>query len=130
MIPGLETAPPRVYNAAMNTPPAFDLDDLNARTAPDACTSMTEVRDGVDRLDRALVALIAERSRYMEAAARIKPSRDVVRDSDRVEDVVAKVKAAAAPAGLPAEIAEPVWRELIERSIQYEFAVWDARREG
>ncbi|MEQ8406452.1 MAG: chorismate mutase [Oceanicaulis sp.] len=114
----------------MNTPPAFDLDDLNARTAPDACTSMTEVRDGVDRLDRALVALIAERSRYMEAAARIKPSRDVVRDSDRVEDVVAKVKAAAAPAGLPAEIAEPVWRELIERSIQYEFAVWDARREG
>lgn len=114
----------------MTTPPAFDLDDLNARTDPSDCTSMAEVRDGVDRLDRALVALIAERSRYMEAAARIKPSRDVVRDTDRVEDVVAKVKAAAGPAGLPVEIAEPVWRELVERSIQYEFTVWDARREG
>lgn len=109
-------------------PPAFDLDDLVARTAPDACTSMAEVRDGVDRLDRALVALIAERSRYMEAAARIKPHRGVVRDEERVEDVVSKVKAAATAAGLPVEIAEPVWRELVERSIRYEFKVWDETR--
>lgn len=114
----------------MKTPPALDLDDLAKRTDPDACTEMAAVRDGVDRLDRALVALIAERSRYMEAAARIKPSRDVVRDTDRVEDVVAKVKAACGDAGLPVEIAEPVWRELIERSIQYEFNVWDETREG
>ena len=65
---------------------------------------MTEVRDGVDRLDRALVALIAERSRYMQAAARIKPNRDAVRDEDRIEDVVTKVLEAARAAGLPAEI--------------------------
>lgn len=110
------------------TPLRFDLDDLNARTAPADCQSMAEVRDGVDRLDRALVALIAERSRYMQAAARIKPSRDVVRDEDRIEDVVRKVLAAAGPAGLPVDIAEPVWRELVERSIAYEFKVWDETR--
>ncbi len=56
------------------TPPHFDLDDLNARTAPEACETMIEVRDGVDRMDRALVALIAERSRYMQAAARSNPA--------------------------------------------------------
>ncbi|MGJ3233254.1 MAG: chorismate mutase [Oceanicaulis sp.] len=112
----------------MTTPPAFDLDDLSHRTAPADCASMDQVRDGVDRLDRALVALIAERSRYMEAAARIKPSRDVVRDEDRIEDVIAKVKAAADAAGLPVEIAEPVWRELVEQSIRYEFTVWDETR--
>ena len=111
-----------------DTPPHFDLDDLNARKAPDACESMIEVRDGVDRMDRALVALIAERSRYMQAAARIKPSRDVVRDEDRIEDVVSKVLKAADAAGLPAEIAEPVWRELVEQSIAYEFRVWDKTR--
>lgn len=89
---------------------------------------MAEVRDGVDRLDRALVALIKERARYMEAAARIKPSRGVVRDAERIEDVVSKVLARAREAGLSEEIAEPVWRELIERSIAYEFKVWDETR--
>ena len=89
---------------------------------------MAEVRDGVDRLDRALVALIKERAGYMEAAARIKPSRDVVRDEARIEDVVSKVKAAAADVGLSEAIAEPVWRELVERSIAYEFTVWDETR--
>jgi isochorismate pyruvate lyase len=109
-------------------PAHLDLDDLTARTAPQACKSMAEVRDGVDRLDRALVALIKERAGYMEAAARIKPSRDVVRDEARIEDVVTKVKAAAAQAGLTDAIAEPVWRELVERSIAYEFTVWDKTR--
>lgn len=98
-------------------------------TAPAECESMAEVRAGVDALDRQLVALIAERSRYMEAAARIKPSRDKVRDEWRIEDVVSKVKAEAAQQGLPVEIAEPVWRELIERSISYEFTVWDKTRD-
>lgn len=107
----------------------FDADDLNRRTPPQDCASMADVRDGVDRLDRALIGLIAERTRYMDAAARIKPSRDVVRDEDRIEDVIAKVKAAARKAGVPETLAEPVWRELVERSIQHELQVWDATRE-
>ena len=96
--------------------------------APEDCQTMAEVRDGVDTLDRQLVALIAERARYMEAAARIKPGRDTVRDDWRVNDVLTKVKAEAEQAGLPVSIAEPVWRELVERSIQYEFEVWDRTR--
>ena len=96
--------------------------------APEDCQTMAEVRDGVDTLDRQLVALIAERARYMEAAARIKPGRDTVRDDWRVNDVLTKVKAEAEKTGLPVSIAEPVWRELVERSIQYEFEVWDRTR--
>ena len=117
-----------IYPAMSDLPANLDLDDLNARTAPEACDSMAEVRDGVDRLDRALVALIKERAGYMEAAARIKPSRDVVRDEARIEDVVSKVVAEAGKVGLAETIAEPVWRELVERSIQYEFSVWDKTR--
>lgn len=101
---------------------------IDPRTAPEACASMAEVRQGVDALDRAIVTLLAERQRYMDAAARIKPSRDVVHDDARIEDVVAKVLAAAAPAGLSADIAEPVWRTLIDRCIAHEFAVWDKTR--
>lgn len=99
-----------------------------APTPPEDCTTMTQVREGVDALDRELVSLIATRARYMEAAARIKPSRDVVRDEWRIEDVVSKVKTEAARVGLSLDIAEPVWRELVERSIAYEFEIWDRTR--
>jgi isochorismate pyruvate lyase len=99
------------------------------RPLPADCTTMTEVRIGVDALDRLLVAVLAERQRYMDAAARIKQDRDAVRDPARIEDVVAKVKAAARDAGLAEAIAEPVWRTLIERCIAHEFEAWDALRE-
>nr|WP_233205043.1 chorismate mutase [Alkalicaulis satelles] len=109
-------------------PLGLDLDDLAARTAPEACQDMNEVRDGVDRLDRALVALIAERTRYMEAAARIKPDRDAVRDEARIADVLEKVRQAAEAAGAPAALTQPVWRELVERSIAHEMSVFDRTR--
>jgi isochorismate pyruvate lyase len=100
------------------------------RPSPADCTTMTEVRQGVDALDRALVTLLAERQRYMDAAARIKQDRAAVRDNARVEDVVAKVKAAAREAGLSEAIAEPVWRTLVDRCIAYELGVWDRLRSG
>ncbi len=101
---------------------------IDPRPAPEACQSMTEVRVGVDALDRALITLLSERQRYMDAAARIKGDRHAVHDQARIEDVVTKVKASARAAGLSEEIAEPVWRTLIDRCIAYEFSVWDKRR--
>ena len=86
---------------------------------------MTEVRQGVDAIDRALVELLAERQGYMDAAARIKPSRDVVHDEARIEQVIERVKAQATLKGLSHAIAEPVWRTLISRCIAYEYEVWD-----
>ena len=101
---------------------------VDARVAPEACLSMAEVRHGVDALDRALVVLLAERQRYMDAAARNKPDRSVVHDDARIEDVVQKVLAAAASAGLSPAIAEPVWRTLIDRCIAHEFETFDRTR--
>ena len=89
---------------------------------------MADVRQGVDALDRALVELLAERQRYMDAAARIKPNRDAVFDQARIDDVVAKVLVTAEAKGLSADIAEPVWRLLIDRCIAHEFATGDQTR--
>lgn len=102
--------------------------DMTDRRRPADCATMAEVREGVDAIDRMLVVLLAERQGYMDAAARIKTDRDVVRDVARIEEVVAKVKAAAREAGLSEAIAEPVWRTLIDRCIAYEFGVWDRLR--
>jgi isochorismate pyruvate lyase len=99
------------------------------RPLPADCTTMSEVRVGVDALDRLLVTILAERQRYMDAAARIKADRHAVHDAARIEDVVAKVRAAAREAGLSEDIAEPVWRTLIARCIAHEFDVWDALRQ-
>jgi len=91
---------------------------------------MTEVRAGVDAVDRELVALIVKRQAYMEAAARIKENRAAVYDAVRIEDVVSKVKAEAVKCGLSVDIAEPVWREMIKQSIAYEFKAWDKYRDA
>ena len=95
--------------------------------APDACHTMSDLRAQIDRLDRALVRLIAERQGYIERAAEIKEARDTVRDEAQIADVIAKVLDEAGRARLSAEIAGPVWRELVERSIAHEFAAFDAR---
>ena len=97
------------------------------RVPPADCLTMAEVRHGVDRLDEEIVALLAERFRYMEAAARIKPTRAAVRDEARKAQVIANVRAAAAAAGVPEGLAAELWERLVEGSIAYELEHWDAR---
>lgn len=89
---------------------------------------MSDVRRGVDALDRELVALLTRRQGYMAAAARIKPRAQDVRVPWRIEQVVENVLAEAGRTGLSPRIAEPVWRELIERSIDFEGERWAAAR--
>ena len=98
--------------------------------SPDACTSMEEVRAGVDALDRELVALLAKRFGYMRAAARIKPSRTAVRDEARKASVIAAAVAEAQARGIPADVIGDIWERLVEGSIAYEFAEWDSLRAG
>jgi len=96
--------------------------------AGEECQTMAEVREGVDALDRELVALLVKRQAYMSAAGRIKNDRDAVYDADRIEDVVAKVLVEARKQGLSEDIAEQVWRKLIERCIAFEYGEWDKLR--
>lgn len=98
------------------------------RVKPADCTNMAEVRHGVDRLDEAIVALIAERFRYMDAAARIKPARAAVRDEARKAEVIGNVRRLAAAAGAPADAICALYDQLVERSIAYEYDRFDALR--
>ena len=97
---------------------------------PADCTTMTDVRAGVDDVDRQLVALIKRRFGYMDAAARIKPNREAVRDEWRKADVKAKVDAGAAAAGVDRDLMSRLYEDLIETSIAHELARWDATRNG
>ena len=96
-----------------------------SRTPAQNCPTMADVRREIDRTDRALVRLLAERLTYIERAGEIKKDRAIVRDEARIADVLAKVKAACEREGFPFKIAEPVWRALMEGCIAYEFDVFD-----
>lgn len=102
--------------------------DIDPSIAPENCQTMTEVRAGVDAVDRALVALLVQRFGYMDAAARIKTDRSAVRDEARKAEVLENVKRAAAEHGLPVEVIEQLWEDLVEASIAYEFRHWDKIR--
>lgn len=91
------------------------------------CTTMAEVRAGVDQVDRELVALLARRFGYMDAAARIKAERGAVRDEARKAQVIANVRAHARSAGLPEDAIASLWDLLVEASIAYEFDAFDRR---
>ncbi|HEY0084768.1 MAG TPA: chorismate mutase [Allosphingosinicella sp.] len=97
------------------------------RVDPAKCRTMAEVRQGVDALDARIVALIGERFRYMDAAARIKPEREAVRDETRKAQVLANVASHAAEAGVPAGVAADLYDRLVEASIAYEFDRFDER---
>ncbi|USU13690.1 chorismate mutase [Sphingomonadaceae bacterium OTU29THOMA1] len=91
------------------------------------CTTMKEVRAGVDALDRELVTLLAQRFAYMDAAARIKPERGHVRDEARKAAVIANARAEAERLGLPGGAIADLWEQLVEASIAYELSAFDAR---
>ncbi|MGB5078793.1 MAG: chorismate mutase [Sphingorhabdus sp.] len=92
------------------------------------CLSMADVRSGVDAIDQALVAMIARRFAYMDAAARIKSDRNIVRDEARKRAVLDNVIAAARTHNVPVELAEQLWDTLVEASIAYELDRWDDLR--
>ncbi len=91
------------------------------------CRTMEEVRDEVDRLDRAIVALLAERQQRIVDAGHIKPARTQVRDEARIDDVVAKIRAEATRHGADPDLMEAIYRDMMERFIAHELTVWDGR---
>ncbi|HNW17648.1 MAG TPA: chorismate mutase [Sphingorhabdus lacus] len=101
------------------------MSEIEPSVDPQNCRNMTEVRAGVDAVDRALVELLVRRFGYMDAAARIKTERSAVRDEARKAQVLANVKAAAAASAIPVDIVEQLWDQLVEASIAYEFQHWD-----
>ena len=103
---------------------------MQASPEPEQCQTMTEVRAGIDAIDRQVVDLIARRFRFMDAAARIKPDRGVVRDEIRKAEVLANVDRAAETAGVDRSLMAGIYEELIERSIAYEFVEFDRIRAG
>jgi isochorismate pyruvate lyase len=84
------------------------------------CSNMEEVRAEIDRIDLSLVDLIGERFSYVDRAWQFKRSPAEARVPWRIQQVIDKVRARAQEQGLPPELAEALWRQMIGWFIQYE----------
>ncbi len=84
------------------------------------CANMEEVRAEIDRIDQALVDLIGERFTFVDRAWQLKQSPAEARVPWRIQQVIDKVRARAEAQGLPPELAEALWRQMIGWFIQYE----------
>jgi isochorismate pyruvate lyase len=84
------------------------------------CHSLEEVRENIDRVDRQIVGLLAERGGYVQQAARFKKTTDDVKAPQRVEQVIAKVLALSAEVGAMPNVTEAVYRAMISAFIHAE----------
>jgi isochorismate pyruvate lyase len=89
--------------------------------APADCRDMSEVRSEIDRVDSALVELIAERFGYVERAWQIKLGEKAAANVPwRNQQVIDRVRAKAEQKGVPPDLCEALWRQMIGWFIQYE----------
>ena len=84
------------------------------------CRSLDEVRENIDRIDREIVRLLAERGHYVRQAARFKKTSEDVQAPKRVEELIANVRALAMEYRPNPDIVEQVYRTLIARFIDDE----------
>jgi len=84
------------------------------------CQTMEEVRIEIDRIDQAMVDLICERFAYVDRAWQLKNSPVDAWVPWRIQQVIDKVRARASKNGLPPELVEALWRQMIGWFIQYE----------
>ena len=80
-------------------------------------TTIEEVRNRIDQLDRELVNIIARRAECVKAAAAFKTDHSAVRAPDRVQQVIDRVRRQAAEAGLSEVIIEKIYRTMISAFI-------------
>ncbi|HXT09496.1 MAG TPA: chorismate mutase [Roseiarcus sp.] len=92
------------------------------------CASLAEVRTNIDRLDREIIAAMAERGKYVAEAGRFKKTPAAVSAPARVEAIIARVRKMAGADGLSPEVADKTYRAMIAAFEDYERAEWGKRR--
>jgi len=82
---------------------------------------MAELRQSIDALDRNLVETLANRFAYIDRAAELKSAAGLpARIPERVEEVLANIRAHAIELGLDPDLLEQFWRDMIDASIARE----------
>ena len=82
---------------------------------------MSDIRKEIDRIDEALVKMLAERQRWVEKAIVAKKRAGLpARDQARLDQVLDHVRVLARAHKLDPALAEAMWTEMVEWFVSYE----------
>jgi isochorismate pyruvate lyase len=97
---------------------------------PEECRSLEEIRAEIDRLDRQVIAALAERFAYVKAIVRFKSDETSVRAPERFEAVMRERRRWAEEAGLSGEVIEKLYRDLVGYFLEEELKHWRRQAGG
>lgn len=89
-------------------------------THPKECTSAEEIRNEIDKIDKRIIELFAERHKYVEEIVRFKKDKEGVIAQERKQRVILDRGEWAAKLGLDAKTFEKIYQILIENNIKHE----------
>lgn len=82
---------------------------------------LAPLRAEIDEVDAGIVRLLARRMDIVQRVVAIKEKHGIpALLADRVEEVVAHVRREATEAGVPPDLAETIWRAMVNWTIAYE----------
>lgn len=90
---------------------------------PADCTSIDEVRQAIDTLDREIIETLGQRFAYVKAITRFKKTAEDVAAPARFQQVLSSRRDWAVEAGLNPDVVEQMYRLLIAHFIEEEMKV-------
>jgi isochorismate pyruvate lyase len=95
------------------------------RLSPAECTSMHDIRQEIDELDKQIIALLSQRQDYVHAAVKYKTSPDAVKARERFDSMLQTRRQWAQQQGLSSDMVEKLYRDLVNYFINLEMQQWE-----
>jgi len=94
------------------------------------CKNLDEVRNNIDRIDNAIIKLIAERGNFVKQASKFKKDSQDVKAPKRVEAVIEKVRTLSNEYGANPDMVEKLYREMIAGFVNMEMSEFNNANAG
>lgn len=92
--------------------------------SPNQCRNMTEIRAGIDELDRQVIELLGKRFAYVQAASQFKTSETSVKAPERFKAMLQQRRIWAKEEGLNPDAIERLYKDLVNHFIEEEMKHW------
>ena len=85
---------------------------------PGDCTSIVEIREGIDLIDKQLIELIGKRFQYVKEIVKFKSNKEDVEAKPRYEEVLRIRKQWAKEQNLNPDVIETIYKTMIQYFIE------------
>ncbi|MFZ3184423.1 MAG: isochorismate lyase [Pseudomonas sp.] len=104
--------------------------DIDQHKSPGDCCDMSDIRAEIDRLDRAVIALLGQRFKYVQAASKFKTSAAAVRAPERFTAMLQQRREWAIEEQLNPDAIEKLYSDLVKHFIAEELQQWQQEQQS